>query len=541
MSTTKTFKVNQNISRQLKCRAVGYYDYTNIVTPTKENSDINVEMQKYDGLKYTWNSNGGGIPIIDFSGTVLPWKYGMNSYLETTRYCLSSKSDTPNNIAIYQPIYRYIENIGGVTDNDGVVSDFSTSKYLKFKENFNPNYTWCFIIKFNFNTIDNSAKVLLGYNSSGLLKLAIYERKIEFGVSTSASDWSIGQVAGTQVLQANKDYWVKAEFTGSAYNVYISENGSDYNLEGTINSSEAFTMPDELLIGNGGWQFDEVFTGSIDLNETSIKGYFLVDGQYVEQTRKMFDGTYVIKRYNNYTVNGTPTINDGIASGFSSSNYLSLKEPFKPLDKPWEINLKITTPSSFGLQRMIGSVGDYYRTIGGEVSANNTLGFGITSNGYSWDIGWLSSSTVLEPNVPYWIRLSFTGSEYKFELSSNGIDYHLENSITSSTPVYQNDDSIINLGYHGTDSYTYFRGSIDLNECYIKSNGKTIRLYGTVTEELYGIRDGVSQTSQIAYCYVNRDKTLVLRKTKTENLDTTDWYLGEVYLKLGLPNPDLDV
>ena len=527
MSTTKTFKVNQNISRQLKCRAVGYYDYTNIVTPTKENSDINVEMQKYDGLKYTWNSNGGGIPIIDFSGTVLPWKYEMNSYLARTRYCCVSKSDTPHNIAIYQPIYRYIENVGGVTDNDGVVSDFSTSKYLKIKENFNPNYPWSVIFKFNLSNIPNSSNILLGYNSSGIFKLTTFEGKIEFGVSTSASDWTIGQILSEELLQPNTNYWVKAEFTGTSYDVYLSTDGSGYDLIGTINSSEAFTMPDELLIGMGGWQFNEVFTGSIDLNETFITGYFLANGEYAQQTRKMSDANYVLEKQN-VNVVGSPTIENNIVSGFSSSNYLTLNRELVQLNATYVF--KVTFPSSMSSNQCIFEQ-DYFANI--EFRGNTQ-----DLRAWNWQAGQYEYIMTPELGKTYWFKMVINGSVKTYLYSEDGQDYIeayvMNDNATNTTTT--------NFFIGVTSSRgNVFQGSIDLSKSYIKFNGKKTYLFGSVVEELYGITDGVFSTNQIAYCYVNRDKTLVVRKTKTENLDTSDWYLGEVYLKLGLPNPDFDV
>lgn len=705
MSTTKELKVRKSLPYKINIRANGKYDYTTTHTFKTDNEQLSYTMQDYDGLNYTISKPYDDTTIIDFSNTILPWKFELNNRLLTSRYCLKPYEENPYELVAFEKDYKYIQKVGNLSDDNGIFSNFSAENYLKIKEKFNHNYPWSATFKVNLNSVDgSSARVLLGYNSSGLFKFAIYQGRVEFGVSTSTSDWNIGQVTGNQTLQINKDYWVKAEFTGSVYNIYLSENGSNYSLEGTINSSSIFTMPDELLIGNGGWSFGEYLTGSLDLNETSITGYFLVDGEYIEQSRLLNESDYVkhhtnlgivgaptiennvvsgfsnsnyltlnnslvsknatyvfkvtfpssmsvsqcifeqdyfaniefrgntqdlrawnwqtsqyekimditfgktywfkmvingniktysysedgqeyfeayvmndnatntttsnffigvtsrrgnifqgsidlsesyvkiseIKKYlsentyvpkidNNYNINGDVTINDGIASGFSYYNYLTLKKPFKPSNKSWEINLKITTPSSFGLQRMIGSVGSYYRTVGGEVSSDNTLGFGITSNGYSWDIGWMSSSTVLEPNVPYWIRLIYDGTQYKFELSSNGIDYNLENSIQSSTPIFQSDDSIINLGYHGSDSYTYFRGNIDLKECYIKIDNEIYYVYKEVKETVYGIIDGTDFSSdKPVYCYANRDERVVLRNTKTENFDTSDWYLGEV-------------
>jgi hypothetical protein len=678
MSTTKKLKVNQNFDRLLKCRANGYYDYTNIVTPTKENSDINVEMQKYDGLSYTINTQGGNsATILDFSDTLLPWKYELNSYLARTKYCLNPYRETPYEVEIFETKYNYVENVGDLTDNGGVFSGFSTSKYLKLKEKFNPNAPWSFTIKFKFKSLNDSVKVLLGHNSSGLFKLAIYERKLEFGVSTSTADWSIGQVAGTQVLQANKDYWVKAEFTGSVYNIYLSENGSNYDLEGTIASSEAFTMPNELIIGNGGWQFDEVFTGSIDLNETSITGYtiiaetdnpeailveqaftqptlsengtmggssfavtadnetngrnpayyafdgndntywrgsnvpgyidfynptpinvksliwgffysyptsgnvqgsndysdwttiteftndsaadFTIDmsgntnsykyyrinvssvnmdvlhcknlsivgtvkGYAVDVTYGLADCIYVKKSVINYNIVGSPTIENNIVSGFSRSNYITLKEPFKP-EGAWEIVLKFKMNESVGREQGLfgyNGTGLFKICVGG----NNRVILSLATVDYDWNIGEITGTTDIELNKYYWVKAEFTGSVYKLSLSIDGIEYNLEGTLeTSSIPVFP-DTTYLGVANH---TYNSLEGSIDLSECYVEIDGEIKPLVGSVTEQLYGIIDEVNFTTSLpVYCYANRDERVVLRNTKTEKLDTSDWYLGEV-------------
>lgn len=272
MSTTKTFKVNQNISRQLKCRAVGYYDYTNIVTPTKENSNLNIEMQEYDGLNYTLNNNGDSVDLIDFSGTILPWKFDMNNYLAKTKYCLQQYQETPYDIEMFERKYKYIENVGGLTDNNGVFSGFSTSKYLKLKEKFNPNAPWSINIKFRRLTTSYPT-MIFGHSEPGLIQISIWETGLYLSLSTITSDWDIGSVSWEGSFETDKDYWVKAEFTGTEYKMYGSENGKDYELKSTLNSSTSFVMPDELLLGfcNG-----SCLNGTIDLNETFITGYTIV-------------------------------------------------------------------------------------------------------------------------------------------------------------------------------------------------------------------------------------------------------------------------
>ncbi len=174
-----------------------------------------------------------------------------------------------------------------------------------------------------------------------------------------------------------------------------------------------------------------------------------------------------------YDIVGNPTISNNVVSGFSGSSYIKVPYTFLPGSKDWEIVFKVTTPSSFTQQRFFGSVGHYYKTIGGEFNADGKFGIGLTSGGSTWDIAWMWTTNVLQVNTNYWIKISFTGTQYKLELSTDGVDYILENSKDSTAKLYQDIDSVMCLGYMGTDTDKYFLGFVDLNECYIKINGTT--------------------------------------------------------------------
>lgn len=526
MSTTKTFKVNQNISRQLKCRAVGYYDYTNIVTPTKENSDINVEMQKYDGLKYTFNTQGGkGTSIIDFSDTVLPWKFEMNNYLARTRYCAKPYREEPYQVEILKQVPSNYNIVGTPMINDNIVSGFSSSNYLTLNNSLVSKNNATYVFKVTFPSSMSASQCIFEQD---------YFANIEFRGNTQdlrAWNWQTSQYEKIMDITFGKTYWFKMVINGSVKTYSYSEDGIDYTTAYTMNDNGTNTTTGNFYIGITS-RLGNIFQGSIDLSEC----YVLIDGTKYN----LSDTTYVLDLIRNYTVNGTPTINEGIVSGFSSSNYLTLNEPFKP-EGAWEIVLKLKR-SENGQQFLLGSIGSWYKTFGGELRANNTLGFGLTSNGYSWDIAWFGGNVVLEENVWYWVKLSFTGSEYKYELSTNGSDYELVDSVTSSTPIYRGDDSIMNIGIQG-DRYKYWHGSIDLNESYVEYNGNKTYLSEKVIEELYGAFDGNATISKPLYCYANKDQSVILRNTKNITMDTTDWYLGEIkFFDVDIElQPDLDV
>lgn len=196
-----------------------------------------------------------------------------------------------------------------------------------------------------------------------------------------------------------------------------------------------------------------------------------------------------------YNVVGSPVVVDGVASGFSGSSYIQIPNAFKPANESWEFVFKVTTPSSWTQQRFFGSVGNYYKTIGGEFKAEGNFGVGITSNGSSWDVCWMWTTSILQVNTTYWIKVSFTGTQYKLELSTDGVEYTLENSKDSTALLYQKDDSIINIGYMGTETAKYFQGSVDLNESYIKIGSKYV--WGKNAESFITVKGCLAENVKI--------------------------------------------
>ena len=111
---------------------------------------------------------------------------------------------------------------------------------------------------------------LVGYNSTGLFKIKVIPntRKIGLDLSTNTSSWNIGELVGQTILQLNVYYWIKVEFTGSAYNIYLSTDGNTYNLEKSLSSTTAAVFPSITMIG---YAYAHGWNGSIDLSESYIK------------------------------------------------------------------------------------------------------------------------------------------------------------------------------------------------------------------------------------------------------------------------------
>jgi len=85
MSTTKQLKVYKGLPTIIKSRARGYYDDKTILTFNTDAESQNITMNVYDGLSYT-TEIGNNTMIIDFSETILPYKWDYDSQLKNLRY-----------------------------------------------------------------------------------------------------------------------------------------------------------------------------------------------------------------------------------------------------------------------------------------------------------------------------------------------------------------------------------------------------------------------------------------------------------------------
>lgn len=202
---------------------------------------------------------------------------------------------------------------------------------------------------------------------------------------------------------------------------------------------------------------------------------------------------YGKKKLPNATVVGSPTINDGVVSGFSAGNYIALPNAFNPNSNTWEIVIKITTPSSISNSQVF-----FESTNGANViravsiyiaNATKTLSYCLTSNTSSYDIASdVRGSNVLDYSTTYYVKLIFDGTSYKSYISTNGVEWILDFSVTSSTKVFSGAEC--RLGYFAFNPDLCYQGSIDLNESYIKINGET--WWSGIKYTSNKIRDNVS-------------------------------------------------
>ena len=531
MSTTKNFQAYKGMPTPVKARATGKWDYRNVLVYTTENQNISVNMSNYDGLSMNYEKSYQSGDKVDFSNTVLPWKWDYSTSLSTSRYCLMPIGTTYNNITTLGYDYNF-NVIGSPTINNDtmVVSNFSTSNYLQLQTPFNPgNDIWEIVFKVKTPETLSTVEIYGNYGGS-------FQNSPQVGI-TSGNVWSmyipanpiiqgfLASGTGTYVIQPNTFYWVKLYYTGTHYKLDYSLDGTNYTND--ISVAETGTMgvgSQGFNIGFNNWSSSATsyWTGSIDLSESYIK----VNG--TDLWIPSITETY--KQKTNYNNVGSVSVDsDYIASSFSSSKYLTLNKLFNPASNVWSFQIRVKTPSSASRRNLIlGSIDGWYNAgISLEFNTSQHFGVGFSSNGSSWDLGWITGSSVLSLDTWYYVKFSFDGSQYKLESSTDGSSWTTEGTVTSSTVLYTT-SSVLQLGT--ANSYSdYYTGSIDLKNTFIDINGDRFwSAVETVTESLpgctYNFTDDGSATTLNAFV-VNNDDSVVLTP---DNSYTNGYLLGTV-------------
>ena len=167
----------------------------------------------------------------------------------------------------------------------------------------------------------------------------------------------------------------------------------------------------------------------------------------------------------NYTVVGSPTIVDGVASGFSSGNYLqlaSLSNGFTCV----ESFCKFTTGSVNVQQGIMGTSTSWSR-YGFFIDVDGKLNTGVVIDG---DVRkTLKTAFALQPNTTYYAKMNASVSTHTLALqvSTDRTNWSLNTLDLGEFTRFLGGTIRIGQTQHGA-----FNGSIGLNNTYIKINGQ---------------------------------------------------------------------
>lgn len=316
MATTKTFKVNKGLKYLTKARGVGYYDYVQVFGGTEENISIELPtMTPYDGLSMVQTSGIECADIVDFSDTVLPWKWDYEKYLRTSKFALMPVGETYKVVdthVIHAPFY-----LDAASRNITFYKDKSFEIKAKIITPNTDSACQQFItLSDPTGTFDaESGVIFFRKNPNNQFEAGLYTR--------ANSYWNIGR-GGSYI--ANKEQYLRIYYDPSLQSLYfyVSDDGSSWNQVYAVSmimnflgyGSEATEVTPVIYFGSWGDGVSEAMqTGAIDFS-----GCFVyVDGKEVwNGTKNVFttmDGclynytdTGQATTLNCFTVNGDESV-----------------------------------------------------------------------------------------------------------------------------------------------------------------------------------------------------------------------------------------
>ena len=439
-----------------------------------------------------------------------------------------------------------LTKIGNISINpDGTVSNFSTSNYLRMLDKPSSSTT-NFEMSFHFKcTSFSNSEILMGDSGTVWNKVLIYVFNNRFQIGANRN-WYIG----THDIQLNKEYWGKVIFNNGTLSSYISEDGITYEQDYT-GSLSSYVWNNNADIGYSAAD-NKAFQGIMWLKDCYVqygneeKKYFAERLQSNDKaslyinTEKDDDLYYDSKDLKiNASKIGNPTIdNNGVASNFSTSNYLSSGIIFNPTGK-WEQIWKFTTSTLSGYQRITGTPTDMK---GGSniVITEKKIQIWITSNNSSWDIAngdsTAYSSDILSPNTTYWVKFTFDLEKYVVSYSTDGKTF--TDVITINNSSICKSIQPLSIGC-GSGNYP-FRGSIDLLNSYIQIGDDRKQYMAELISNRHDIPslysefiDNITIPAHALYDYVNGEWKLsgnspVITQDVTVNADNAEITMKEI-------------
>lgn len=199
--------------------------------------------------------------------------------------------------------------MGGLTNTGGVLSGFDGSNYALLPNNFNPE-SYDFEIVFKIGYTGQDMVIFRNVLDSAPTNPPYYDFEIwqsKLGMFYGdGTYWLSGEISGTTTLTANSDYWAKVTKVNSSISLYLSTDGSTWNLEAT-GTDPVSSIPSSGVSTRIGYRTST--TNTIDLNGCYIK----IDNNYFWQGATSTPRTTIQLRRD--TASNWSTINPILAIG----------------------------------------------------------------------------------------------------------------------------------------------------------------------------------------------------------------------------------
>lgn len=211
-------------------------------------------------------------------------------------------------------------------------------------------------------------------------------------------------------------------------------------------------------------------------------------------------------KFPNVTIIGSPTINHGQISNFSSSDYLKFPFLVDFHSLPFEINMAFTTGSNVASQENIFD-SDYGLAF---AIRNSRFVIAVSTNGTTWDLGEGVGSYTVLANTTYFVRLSWNGSSYKLSYSLDGSNYTDDITKAGTSQPYPR-QVYIGVGENFASVVNHFAGTINLNKADLRINGEVVWV---------GMDDaGLSTRADVSLSNIDADGEGKIKEVMSEDID----------------------
>jgi len=368
--------------------------------------------------------------------------------------------------------------------SDGIASGFSTNAYLNTNIIIGQKP---FKITIPFNAPSGTMGFVDVSSGNGWYPLIRIDNDYLLSQVKTTSGTSLSNMAIR--CPRNIDCICTFEFTGTKYIMGLF-NGTDWAYVENSKSEYLANMDKPIILGNYGTFKDQYFKGSIDLTQFKI----YVDGELVYSPTKP---VYSLERrkegfdLSKFTVIGTPNItDDGIATNFSGSNYVSTQNKFSiDISKNFEVYLKL---KNIKYQSGLGDTGVIRFNTNSNIRFDlryNGKFFYLVSNGTgnasdSTGIKYFSYDRDMDVEIIFGIKgTTFYG---KIKRSYDTVWRNLSTTTINIDDTFTN--AFIQFGLGWGNYMTSETGSIDLTQFSITVDGKEV--FTGAKQEYYGMRGG---------------------------------------------------
>ena len=191
-------------------------------------------------------------------------------------------------------------------------------------------------------------------------------------------------------------------------------------------------------------------------------------------------GNTLLSIKNNVSLVGAPVVDNGVISGFSTSNYIKLPQVFNPGSSTWEIVIpfsvdNLDTEQSIFMSCIEGSSPNRYLLLAVEPNTGEIRCY-YNYEQTNWQTtGSFGAENTISTGKKYWVKVEYDGTNLKGYLSTNGSDYTLCLNEEIAIPATASTNNITALGLYVANEKTLpLNGSIDLKESYININSQRI-------------------------------------------------------------------